>query len=147
MEVNIYHARSAYQVGWRIQPIQVDICMETFMHACVYTWTSLVAQTLKNLPAMQETQVQSLEDPLEKGMATHSSSLAHVSKYTHILPPHIDTRTHTLTFSHTSIKILIYGFRNTHVKQPSTYVHVPLCSHTNPRPSRSVLYTDVDSHI
>ena len=33
---------------------------------------SLVAQTVKNLPAMQETQVQSLgwEDPLEKGMAT-----------------------------------------------------------------------------
>ena len=35
---------------------------------------SLVAQMLKNLPAMQETQVQSLgrEDALEKGMATHS---------------------------------------------------------------------------
>ena len=41
-------------------------------------WASLVAQTVKNLPAMQETQVQSLgwEDPLEKGMATHSSILA-----------------------------------------------------------------------
>ena len=39
---------------------------------------SLVAQTVKNLPAMQETQVQSLgqEDTLEKGMATHSSILA-----------------------------------------------------------------------
>ena len=38
---------------------------------------SLVAQTVKNLPAMQETCVQSLsqEDPLEKGMATHSSIL------------------------------------------------------------------------
>ena len=37
----------------------------------------LVAQTVKNLPAMQETWVQSLgkEDPLEKGMATHSSIL------------------------------------------------------------------------
>ena len=35
-------------------------------------------QTVKNLPAMQETWVQSLvwEDPLEKGMATHSSILA-----------------------------------------------------------------------
>ena len=33
---------------------------------------------VKNLPAMQETQVQSLgwEDPLEKGMATHSITLA-----------------------------------------------------------------------
>ena len=39
---------------------------------------SLVAQIVKNLPAMQETQLQSLvwEDPLEKGMATHSSILA-----------------------------------------------------------------------
>ena len=37
-----------------------------------------MAQTIKNLSAMQETQVQSLgqEDPLEKGMATHSSILA-----------------------------------------------------------------------
>ena len=39
---------------------------------------SLVAQTVKDLSAMQETWVQSLgqEDPLEKGMATHSSILA-----------------------------------------------------------------------
>ena len=41
-------------------------------------WASLVAQTVKNLPAMQETQVQSLgwEDPLEKKVAAHSSILA-----------------------------------------------------------------------
>ena len=40
-----------------------------------YSWVSLVAQLVKNLPAKQETQVQSLgqEDPLEKGMATHST--------------------------------------------------------------------------
>ena len=39
---------------------------------------SLVAKTVKNLPPMKETQVRSLgqEDPLEKGMATHSSILA-----------------------------------------------------------------------
>ena len=39
---------------------------------------SLVAQLVKNPPAMQETWVQSLgwEDPLEEGMATHSSILA-----------------------------------------------------------------------
>ena len=38
----------------------------------------MVAQTVKNLPAMQEAEVQSLgqEDPLQKGMATHSSVLA-----------------------------------------------------------------------
>ena len=37
-----------------------------------------MVQTVKNLPAMQETRVQSLgwEDALEKGMATHSSTLA-----------------------------------------------------------------------
>ena len=41
-------------------------------------WASLVAQMVKNLPAMWETQVQSLgrEDPLEKGAVTHSSILA-----------------------------------------------------------------------
>ena len=41
-------------------------------------WASLTAQMVKNLPAMQETLVQSLgqEDPLEKEMATHSSILA-----------------------------------------------------------------------
>ena len=39
---------------------------------------SLVAQTVKRLPAMRDTQVRSLgrEDPLEKEMATHSSTLA-----------------------------------------------------------------------
>ena len=43
-----------------------------------YSWASLVAQIVKNMPAMQETLVQSLgqEDPLEKEMATHSSILA-----------------------------------------------------------------------
>ena len=43
-----------------------------------YGWASLVAQMVGNVPAMQETQVQSLdwEDPLEKGKATHSSILA-----------------------------------------------------------------------
>ena len=41
-------------------------------------WASLVTQTVKNLPAVQETRVPSLgwEDPLQKGMATHSSILA-----------------------------------------------------------------------
>ena len=44
----------------------------------LHSWASLMAQSVKNLPAMQETQVRSLgwEDPLEKGMAIHSSILA-----------------------------------------------------------------------
>ena len=43
-----------------------------------YSWTSLVAQLVNNLPAMWETWVRSLgrDDPLEKGKATHSSILA-----------------------------------------------------------------------
>ena len=43
-----------------------------------WDWASLVAQLVKNPPAMQETWVQSLgwEDPLEEGKATHSSILA-----------------------------------------------------------------------
>ena len=47
--------------------------LENFEHL-----TSLVAQMVKRLPPMWETQVQSLgrEDPLEKEMATHSSTLA-----------------------------------------------------------------------
>ena len=54
-------------------------------YAYIHSWfillsskASLVAQTVKNLPAMQETWVQCLggEDPLEKGMATYSSILA-----------------------------------------------------------------------
>ena len=43
-----------------------------------YSWASLVAQMVKNLPAMGETwaQSQGWEDPLEEGMATHSIILA-----------------------------------------------------------------------
>ena len=53
-------------------PIYMCVCMY------VYIYASLVAQTVKSLPAMQETQIRSLgqEDPLEKEMATHSSILA-----------------------------------------------------------------------
>ena len=49
-----------------------------------YSWSSLVAQLVKNPPAMWDTWVQSLgwEDPLEKGMATHSSILAWRSPWT-----------------------------------------------------------------
>ena len=48
------------------------------------TWTSLVAQTVKCLLTMRETWVQSLgrEGPLEKEMATHSSTLAWKSPWT-----------------------------------------------------------------
>ena len=53
-----------------------DFHFQMFQH--IAKMTSLVAQVVKNLPTMQETWVRSLgwEDPLEKGMATHSSILA-----------------------------------------------------------------------
>ena len=56
------------EVGWK--------CWE--INTSLLPWASLGAQMVKNLPAMWETWVQSLdwEDPLEKGMATHSSILA-----------------------------------------------------------------------
>ena len=48
------------------------------LHAAMETGAALVAQSVKNLPAVQETWVRSpgREDPLEKEMATHSSILA-----------------------------------------------------------------------
>ena len=60
--------------------MSMDRSMDKKMfYICIHThWGSLVAQVVKRLPAMQETQVRSLgrEDPLEKEMATHSSTLA-----------------------------------------------------------------------
>ena len=53
-------------------------CRESWRWSVRDTQTFLLAQTVKRLPTMQETQVQSLggDDPLEKKMATHSSTLA-----------------------------------------------------------------------
>ena len=53
----------------------MPICLRIVSSCC---WACLRAQTGKNLPAIQETWVQSLgqEDPLGRGMATHSSILA-----------------------------------------------------------------------
>ena len=52
--------------------------MRNTISTWVYSGASLVAQLVKNLCAMQETWVRSLgqEDPLEEGVATHSSTLA-----------------------------------------------------------------------
>ena len=55
------------------------VCVFTYFKDTVFTMlTSLVAQTVKRLSTMRETQVRSLgwEDPLEKEMAIHSSTLA-----------------------------------------------------------------------
>ena len=52
--------------------------MKWLFTSFTHFWASLTAQSVKNLPAIQETQVRFLdwEDPLEKEMATHSSILA-----------------------------------------------------------------------
>ena len=54
------------------------LALNIIMLSICYYGASLVTQMVKNLPAIQEAQVQSLgqEDPLEKGMATHFSILA-----------------------------------------------------------------------
>ena len=51
---------------------------ERIGYALQYSWASLVAQLVKNPPAMQETWVQSLgeDDPLEEGKTAHSRILA-----------------------------------------------------------------------
>ena len=64
----------------RIPPLELSEQQsgrEDLEYIIIY-WTSLVAQMVKHLPAVQETWVPSLgwEDPLEKEMATHSSTLA-----------------------------------------------------------------------
>ena len=60
----------------RSPALQADSLLYRQIHYCLRA--SWVAQTVKNLPALQETQIRSLgwEDPLEKGVATHSSILA-----------------------------------------------------------------------
>ena len=68
----------------------LTVLIHSVLHSCIYSktlwsvhlpnssWAFLVAQMVKDLPAMQETWVPSLgwEDPSKKGMATHSSILA-----------------------------------------------------------------------
>ena len=61
--------------NWKVKRFMVLIITITFIRV----WRAfLVAYMVKNLPAMQETHVRSLgqEDPLEKGLATYSSSLS-----------------------------------------------------------------------
>ena len=74
MTQSLYKCFNRYHIS-KVVCIQQIVQILTFI---LKIWISLVAQMVKNLPAMQETRVQSLgwEDLLEKGMATHSSFLA-----------------------------------------------------------------------
>ena len=80
----IYHATPFWSAEFLLRNQLIFLgkfpCMlfVVFPHTRNFKGASLVAQTVKNLPAMQEIRVQSLhwEDPLEKEVATHSSILA-----------------------------------------------------------------------
>ena len=67
-----------FSVDWGKSQYSQIIQTKYMASIFVSSWASLVAQMVKNLPAMQETHFRSLgwEDPLEKGMATHSRILA-----------------------------------------------------------------------
>ena len=58
--------------------INIELLVCVYIYIYIHVWASLVAQMVKNLPAMYETQIRSLgqEDPLEKGMAIDSRILA-----------------------------------------------------------------------
>ena len=73
----VLQKRRSLVLHWRM--IDSQERMRTLNSDLIWTpGASLVAQSVKNLPAVQETHVRSLgwEDPLEKEMATHSSILA-----------------------------------------------------------------------
>ena len=79
-EMNLQRERNMLSLPWS-PPLVSDrtplFNLRIFIKCTCVLWGFLVAQTVKNLPAVQATQVWSLgwEDPLEKGMATHSSIL------------------------------------------------------------------------
>ena len=84
-----------------------------------YSWASLVAQLVKNPPAMWETWGRSLgqEDPLEKGKATHSSILPR--EFHRLYSPFTEQNYHPRKFLHASCKsILIPRPRGTAVLIP-----------------------------
>ena len=77
---NSVHSQWELQMSWGLGTFAATISRRSLVKdwALKQVGASLPAQRLKHLPAMQETQVQSLgrEDPLEKEMATHSSIIA-----------------------------------------------------------------------
>ena len=85
----VFYGPYLYLLGrWRLKDfcsqeflrpsLHYSFCFILFLAMCFLQRASLVAQLVKNPPAIWETWVRSLgwEDPLEKGMATHSSILA-----------------------------------------------------------------------
>ena len=76
--IRVFSSESALRIRWpRYWSFSFSICPSNEYSELISFWTSLVAQMVEHLSTMQETQVRSLgwEDPLEKEMATHSSTL------------------------------------------------------------------------
>ena len=114
-----------------------EICLKISSSSA---WASLVAQMIKNLPAMGETQVQSLdlEHPPEKEMATNSSILVWEIPWTEkgYCPSgykefdtaeqmHVQVHTHT----HTQMYVHTHTLLHTQSKNSATYrslFHIPL---------------------
>ena len=73
LKTGVYYPAELWVEGKTMGLAVESPCLSSTLHF----WASLAAQMVKNLPAVQESQVQYLgrEDPLEKGMATHSSIL------------------------------------------------------------------------
>ena len=80
-EMTTHSSTLAWEIPWTGEPGRLQSVgseSRTELTTTMIVWASLVAQSVKNLPAVQETWVQSLswEDRLEDGMATHPSILA-----------------------------------------------------------------------
>ena len=81
VECFCFHSASLYLLVGAFNPFTFKVIIDKYDPIAIYfivLGASLVAQRLKRLPGMRENQVRSLgwEDPLEKEMATHSSTLA-----------------------------------------------------------------------
>ena len=82
--------RNSFILGMNGGPVVKTLCLK-----CRVWLASLVAQTVETLPAVQETQLQSLgwEDPLEQGMATHSIAISFFHHFlSHRLEKGVTTR-------------------------------------------------------
>ena len=103
------------QGNWRWEgPLGTPLGLVHWKICYDVTRASLVAQLVKNLPAMWETWVRSMdwEDPLEKGMATHSGILAWRIPWTVYSPwPHKESDTTeqlSLSFFLSSLTVLLH---------------------------------------
>ena len=97
-----------------------------------YCWASLVAQLVKNLPAMGETWVQSLvwEDPLQKGKATYSSTPVFWPREFHGLYSHIESETtERLSPSTMTEDTLLLDPRFFLTRRSNAATKVPACHH------------------